>query len=368
MRVLQLLSSAGFHGAESMAAELVRQLDALGVEIHLGILDNAGRGDRTVLDVTRGYATPVVIPCRGAFDARTRRCIAEYVRAHAIDLVHSHKYKTTFYALWARAAPVVATYHNWLTDTPALKAYAIVDKSLARFCRATVGVSTPVADELRRWVPAQRVHQIGNGIDTQRFRRASERARARAETPGLPGGDAPLVGFVGRLSAAKGIDTLLDALPLLDARLGRRAQVALVGDGEHRATLMSEVAARGLQDRVHFLGARSDTPALYSAFDVFCLPSRVEAFPMVVLEAMACETPVVATDVGDVARILDDGRSGRVVPMDHPAALAAALADVLADPVDAAALARAGRERVQQLYSAQAMAQRYLALYRDVVG
>jgi glycosyltransferase involved in cell wall biosynthesis len=351
-----------------MVVELVRQLAALGTEVHLGVLDNGGRGDRSVIAVTHGVATPVVIPCRGAFDPATRHAIAGHVRAHGIDLIHSHKYKTTFYALWARAAPVVATYHNWLTDTAALKAYALLDKLLARHCSAVVGVSTPVATELQRWVPAARVHQIGNGIDTDRFCRTAEPDRARAAVPGLPTGDAPLIGFVGRLSAAKGIDTLLAALPLLDARLGRRAELVLVGEGEHRATLLAQAAARGLQDRVHFLGTRADTPALYSAFDVLCLPSRVEAFPMVLLEAMACATPVVATDVGDVARMLDNGRCGRVVPVDQPGALAQALAEVLSDRACAAALASAGRNRVQQHYSAQTMAQRYLALYRCLVG
>src|SRR5688572_21437343 len=137
-----------------MTAELVRQLHKLGTTIDIGVFDNSGQGDRRILEVAAPYLhTGVVIPCRGQLDISTVKFLRRYIVDNNIDVVHSHKYKTTFYSLLARRSTksrLVTTYHNWLEDTLALKVYAALDKQLARYCDATVGVSHPIVDELRR--------------------------------------------------------------------------------------------------------------------------------------------------------------------------------------------------------------------------
>lgn len=363
MRVLHLLSSTGFHGAETMATELVRHSAPLGVESHVGVFDNGGRGDRQILAATEPVgARGVVIPCLRQFDSGAVRAIADYVREHEIDVVHSHKYKTTFHALLARrrqAFPLLATYHNWLEDSLMLKAYAWIDKRLARYCDAAVGVSSVVAAELGRFAPPARVHYVGNGIDTARFA-PGNRAAARARL-GL--GDAPVIGFVGRLTAQKGVEVLIDAF----GRLTREnAQLLIVGDGERRAAL--EAAARAAPEcaRIHFLGTRSDTPELFRAMDLLVLPSFVEAFPMVLLEAMATRMPVIGTPVGDVPRIVDEGITGWITPLGDAPALAARLDAALADPAALAAMGETARATVIAKHSAQAFAQRYVDLYGQI--
>lgn len=369
MRVLQLLSSTGFHGAETMTAELVRQLHALGVTIDIGVFDNDGRADREILDVAAPYINDtLIIPCRRQFDRSAVRVLHEYLNDQRPDVVHSHKYKTTFYALLSRrhtSCRLVATYHNWLYDTLPLRLYAALDKRLARYCDAVIGVSEPVTQELRRHVPALKVSHIGNGIDTEVYRPLMPRTDAK-QALGLSG--KTLVGFVGRLSADKGISHLLQALATMPASLAESVHAVIVGDGEHRGALESEARTLGLTGRVHFLGNRRDTPLLYTAFDVFVLPSRREGFPMVLLEAMACSLPAIATRVGDVDRIIEQGVSGLVVEPADTAALQQALQTVLAEPDRAKRMGAAARERVERWFSSARMAREYLAIYQSVTG
>lgn len=365
MRVLQLLSSTAFHGAESMAAELSRQLAALGVDIELAVFDNAGSGNAEIFErVGASAAATHRIACAGPFDRRAIGRLRTLLRERRIDVVHSHKYKSTFYALVARLglpSRVVTTYHNWLLDTRALRAYAALDKRVARFNEVCVGVSTPVTDELRRWVPATRVRQIDNGVDVQRFHPPQDRAQARAAAGGSTG--RPLVGLVGRLSAEKGVFHLLDAV----ARLPDAFDVAIVGDGPLRGEIEARVESLGLRSRVHLLGNRRDVEPLYRGFDVFVLSSLVEAFPMALLEAMASGCAVVATRVGEVPRMVSDGVTGVLVPAADSGALSEALSGLIQSPELAGRLGRQGRDDVVARFSAQRMARAYLDAYEDAL-
>jgi glycosyltransferase involved in cell wall biosynthesis len=368
VRVLQLLSSTAFHGAEAMAAELVRQLHGLGVENHVALLDNGGRGDGQLLAQTHGcVAHSARLPCNGALDWQTFRALAHYLLEHDIDVVHSHKYKSTFYAAAAcrwQNRGLVTTYHNWITTTPALKAYALLDKALARFNDAAIGVSAPVVQTLTRWVPQQRLHQIDNGVDVDRFQPAADRALAQRELGLAAGG--PLLGCVGRLSKEKGIDRLLASLAQLPKSLAWR--LALVGDGDQQSALQAQAETLGLAGRVHFLGRREDTARYYQAFDLYVLPSYLEAFPMALLEAMACGCPAIASAVGEVPRILDGGACGRLVSNDDASGWPSAIGESLAQLEVLQVQADRARQRVVALYSARAMAQAYRQVYTAVAG
>ncbi len=346
-----------------MAAELIRQSVEIGIECHLGAFDNAGRGDRQAIDACRGTAAGWIVPCRRQFDRAAVVAIADYVERYAIDVVHSHKYKTTFHALLARRRrpfKLVATYHNWLIENRSLALYAAIDKRIARFCDAAVAVSESVFDELARFVPRSKLRRIGNGVDTSRFSPRDTKAATRSAL-GLR--HRHVAGFVGRLDRRKGVDDLIEAVAALQSR---DIDLLIVGDGDHRATLEQTALRSGIADRVHFLGTRSDTPELYGALDLFVLPSLVEAFPMVVLESMACGVPVIGTDVGDVAKIVERERTGWVVPPADRVALGAAISGALRDEERLEAMGRNARRTVTERYSAQHMAQQYAECYREI--
>ena len=367
MRILHLLSSTGFHGAEHLAAELIRQLRERGVSSFVGAFRSNSRSNIEILGAVSDYATGTrVFECKGRIDLRTVSCLREFLKDNGIEIVHSHKYKTNLYSLAATYGlncRLVATCHNWLTDSLALKAYAILDKIVLRRFDAAIGVSEEVTEELQAWLPKQVVHKIANGVDVERYRPVLSRQDAK-KALGIP--DLQTIGFVGRLSPAKGVSVLLSALKRLHNQ-GIPFCALIVGEGEHRTELTQQVRAMGLHSKVQFLGERADTPLVYSALDVFVLPSFKEAFPMTILEAMASGVPVVATRVGDVNLMVEDKVTGRLVQPGDEVDLSAAIGYFLSDPDHATRIAEKARARVIDRYSSRAMAERYHAIYGAVL-
>lgn len=365
MRVLQLLSSAGLHGAETMTIELTRQLIQLGATVDVGLFEVRDTDNAELFAAAQAVASAVHrIPCKGQIDRQAFAKVRGCLKSRGINVTHSHKYKTTFYGLISGLGlqtGLVTTYHNWLTHTRALRLYANIDKTLARFNDAAIAVSTPVAQELRKHMAPERVLQIDNGIDTDIFKRQMPMPEAKAAL-GLPA-DRPLVGFVGRLSQEKGLPYLLQALTALDPAV----MAVIVGEGDMRAPLEAQIQSSGLAERVRLLGNRRDTPLIYSALDAFVLPSTREAFPMVLLEAMACGCPVVATRVGEVERIVEHGTTGLVVEPAQPGQITEALRQVLPAGGSSDIMRTQGRQRVDSLYSSRRMAQSYLEQYEQAM-
>jgi glycosyltransferase involved in cell wall biosynthesis len=202
-----------------------------------------------------------------------------------------------------------------------------------RSAGAVITVSAALRDRLvAHGVDGARVQILRNGVDTGVFQPVP-RAQARAAL-GLPEG--PLFAAVGNLVPEKGFDLVVDAVATIS-----EASLMIVGDGPERARLEARAAARGIGARVHFLPVRPqrDLASVYSAADVLVLASAREGWPNVLLEAMACGTPVVATAVGGVPEIVTNCVAGRVVGERSAAALADAMRAVLADPPDQPAVA-----------------------------
>ncbi len=195
---------------------------------------------------------------------------------------------------------------------------------------ASVGVCQALVDVLRGWgVDAASLRVIRNGVDTGRFRplpTAEARSRLGIE------GD-PLLVSVGNLVEVKGHDLTLEALACLVPRWPG-VRLCLVGDGPLRQSLQARAAALGVADRVHFAGAvpNDQLAPWYSAADLMVLASRSEGWANVLLESMACGTPVVATAVGGSAEVITDARVGRLVPSLDPAALADAISALCTQP------------------------------------
>ena len=219
---------------------------------------------------------------------------------------------------------------------------------------AMAAVVTPAAggrDQLvgELGVPPERVHVVPNGVDVP------------ADPAGPAGGPVPRVGGLGRLTAQKGFDVLLDAVRSL-AEAGVALEVVVGGEGRDGEQLRARAA--GLP--VTFSGFVDDVRGFLAGLDVFCLSSRREALPLVLLEAMAEGLPCVATDVGDVAVAV--GADAVVVPPGDAGALAAALAGLLADPARRADLGRRARARAAAAFDADLMARRTSAVLALAAG
>jgi glycosyltransferase involved in cell wall biosynthesis len=200
---------------------------------------------------------------------------------------------------------------------------------------------------------AARIRVIYNGIDVSRWPPRPRDAAALAEL-GIPE-NAPVVGILAMLRPEKDHATFLRAARLVRRKLPE-ARFLVVGDGPERGRLESLVEELGLGGRVLFAGRRDDVPRMLSVFDVSVLSSTtVETFPMAFLEAMAMARPLVATRVGGVPEMIEEGGNGHVVPTRDPDALAAALLDVVAERERALAMGRRSREIVERRFSIERM-------------
>ena len=202
-----------------------------------------------------------------------------------------------------------------------------------------IAVSQSIADRaVELGARRERVLVQHNGVDGARFR-IQDRAEAR-KSAGIEH-DRPVIGYVGNIRPVKGSDVLIEAMDHLVKQLGNTtAELWIAGGGEIEEQVRARATALGLDDRIRFLGRQTHdgVARLMSAFDVFCLPSRNEGCPNVVLEALAAGKPVVATRVGGIPELLTEGKNGYLVPSEDPAALARALDQALGRTWDPAAL------------------------------
>src|SRR5680860_1308475 len=256
----------------------------------------------------------------------------------------------------SRGCAVVLHVHGgnldlWLTN-PARRL-------LVRLMMLPVRRVVPVWDAgekaLLRTLGRRQVTLLDNGVDVHRF------------GPPEDAHDPPRVLYVGLLTPRKGVLDLLEASRLLRDR-GVPHRLCLLGGTPDEGPDAEDAVRAGVADQAELLGTRApeQMPAAYAEADVFCLPSWWEAMPLSVLEAMAAGLPVVATDVGDVARAVADGTTGFVVPARSPVDLADALELLLTDPDRRNRMGIAGRSRAEDEFSAEVMVSRLSQLYADV--
>lgn len=295
--------------------------------------------------------------------ARARRALAK----SRCDVLHSHNDLAHYYAVAAAfelgIGRVVNTRHGMSASATSGRRAWLYGKSM-RFTDTVVAVG----DTVRRFFagvgirPRKGIVSIPNGIRVQNFRPANAAAHSRMTAGlGLPV-TTRLLGTVGRLNPVKDQAALVRAFALVKQAMPDTALV-IVGDGDLRGELEALAGREGIADSVFFLGVRDDVAELLETLDVFVLPSLSEGYSMALLEACAAGLPIVATDVGGNAEIVQPGINGLVVPPAAPEALASAILDLLGDPGRAAAFGRAGREWVLREGSFQTMAERYAQVY-----
>lgn len=226
---------------------------------------------------------------------------------------------------------------------------------------AFVSISDDIGDELRGvGVAPQKLWSIPNGVDLDHFTPSAPEARSMLrEQLQLP--QAPTVLFTGRLAQVKALDVLLNAWPLVRQQVPG-ARLLVLGDGEERAALEAQAKRLGVAESVTFYGSTADVAPFLRAADAYVLCSRSEGLPVALLEAMASGLPIVATNVGGMAQVLEDGVTGRLVPVEDAPALASGLAEALSSPA-ASNWGEQGRKHVAAHFSLDAVAEQYIAMY-----
>jgi glycosyltransferase involved in cell wall biosynthesis len=355
MKVLLVDTAREWRGGQSQLLLTAQGLAARGHAVALacragGVLEERAR--RCRLDVH-------CFPFRGDLSPRALVPLAALVRRFAPDVLQlNDPHAVGCGLLGARLAGRGRSVATRRVDFHLRSAV-----SRAKYARAdrTIAVSRAIAAILTEdGLPEDRLRLVYEGVPDRLPRDGGDPLREL----GVPEG-ALVIGNVAALTPHKDQATLLAALPEVFRRVPR-ARALIFGEGELRPALEAQARALGLGERVVFAGFRSDLDALVPRFDLFCLSSRWEGLGTSLLDAMAFARPIVATAAGGIPEAVEDGVNGRVVPVRDPAALAAALVELLEDPARRASLGRAGRERFLARFTADRMVEETLAVYREL--
>jgi glycosyltransferase involved in cell wall biosynthesis len=371
--VLHLVDCLNVGGTERQLFELLRRLDRTRFRPLIACFKSGGELHPHLCEMG---LPPIEFPLRGSLaQANTAVQVTRMAllcKRRNVRILHAHDFYSNVVGVaaaqlaGARAIASRRDLAHWLgaTQRQALRL-------VCRMADAVIANATAVATQTARefGVAGDRLRVVPNGIDVAHF----DRQASRAPDPPLPALSSrpeavPRVCMVASMHMPdKGHADLLDAAAILKAR-GRRAQYLLVSDGELRPELEARTRALGLGDDVFFLGRRADVPSVLARCDVLAHPSWAEGFPNAVLEGMCAALPVIATRVGGIPEVMDDGVHGLLITAQRPAVLAEAIEKLLADPRAARAMGRRGRRHVEQRYSLDKMCQTVEALYDELVG
>ena len=373
LRVVQVIDGFGHGGAERIVADYAIHLARLGFDVRVIVLQEREGEPQTARVRAAGIPVDFVPVTRLKRLGEARRLLAT-LRALKPDLVHAHlEFASVLTSVFRRTlgVPVVVTLHTLHKPARFSRAgarYRTMNEVAGRLADRVVCLT----EEARRLAEAElprraRLEVIANGVDLAPFRPQPDFDRAAARRSlGTPDA-APLIVCAAVLRRPKGIDRLIEAMPAVLRDLPA-ARLAIVGDGSERAALAAQVERLGLCGAVRLTGFRRDIPDVMRAADLFVLPTLDDALPTVVVEAMAAGLPVVASRVGGLPDMIEDGRDGILVRPGEPAALADAILRLLRDKDLAAALGAAARRRAEADFSLEGQAGHLCALYRLLIA
>ncbi len=352
-----------------VAAGLAGSDDAQGgsgaTDENVARLEKAGVRWRPLPALTRSIS-----PIR---DLAALRQLLVWFRLERPDIVHTHTSKAgalgRLAAHLAGVPVVVHTPHGHVFyghfGRVTSWSFLQLERLLAKGTTWMIALTEAERDEhLARGVGrADRFAVVPSGIDLARFRQAGDRVGRRPEGFNCPP-DAVVVGSVGWLTPVKGHRVLLEAVDLLRQQWPR-LHLVIVGDGPLRDDLERLARERGMADAVRLLGVRTDVPDCLAGMDIFVQPSLNEGMGRALVEAMAAGRPVVASRVGGIPTVVQDRKTGLLVPPDDPAALARAIEELLRKPDWAKELGAAARASIGERFGQEAMVRAIESVYEQ---
>lgn len=363
LRVMFIPTEMSVGGAETLLFNLIRRLNRERILPELCCLKEFGVLGQQLASEIPAFENVL----RGKFDLGVVRRLGRLLRERRIDAVVTvgtggDRMFWGRLAAWTAGVPVIVS---------ALHATGLPDRvewpnrRLARLTDAFIALADTHAAYLRdqEGCPAEKIRVIHNGIDAERFQPRAADPALRREL-GLRG-EGPVVAIVAQLRPEKNHELFLDAAALVHAQLPT-AEFLIIGEGPRRAALEALAAQLGLAEAAHFCGRRGDMPEVLSQTDVVVLSSKMEASPVSILEALACQRPVVATRVGSVPELIDDGTTGYLVPPGNAGAMAERIIALAKNADLRQRMGTAGREMVLGGYSLDQMTRGYEDLIADI--
>lgn len=292
------------------------------------------------------------------------------IKDRRIHIIRSHNYRANLYSLLAgrlAGVPVVASIHNVYTNKDKSLKRRLINQAILKMAPRLIAVSDAIKNDVVRYlgIDPAKITVIYNGVDTVRFDPEKTFNDIREEFS--IGREDILIGFIGRLVNFKGVEHLIKAVSLLKDEFGSM-KLLIVGDGPVRDTLKAKAADSNIGGITRFTGKRADIPAILACIDILAIPSvGEEGFPNTLVEAMSMGKSVVATTVGGIPEVIDNGVTGLLIPPSDPTRLAAALKMLINNRELSLKMGRAARRVVTEKFSVRATAEKWESIYRDVL-
>lgn len=365
-RVAIIIDSLKIGGAQQLVSAFASNAPNYGIE---PVIINLKDGSPSVIldGILAAGVKVITVPSYSLFNFKRLRWLVGFLRESKIDVVQTHlMYANILGSVAAHLAdlPVISTLHSTHVRSgfrsKLLK--RLEDFCLHRFATRILAVGDMVASAHQGRYEGRAVDVIPNGIPEIRAVSASDRDRLRHE---LGGNGQPIIITVGRFSTAKGYHDMIEAFKLLQQK-NLKSKLLMVGSGSTQDSIRSQIEELDLEHSVILAGDRNDVPQLLASSDVFASSSHREGLPLSVLEAMMAGLPVVATAVGDIPNVVTRD-TGVIVPPHRPEMLAAALEELLTNPVKRQEMGKAAKDRAQQEYSVDVWMKRHVKLYEDVI-
>ena len=299
----------------------------------------------------------------GPGDLRTISRLTKLIRQKQAKLMVTHDFKSNLYGYFASkmtGCPQIVHFHGFTAEGLKVRSYNAIDRAVMRRCGAIIAVAEQTKAALASvGVDARKIEVVINAVSPEAFEVVTEETVAAKS-------DRKMIVAAGRLSHEKGFDLLVQAAGLLKER-GLKFDIQIYGDGPEKTELAEQINRLRLSDRVGLAGFNHDLRPVYARSEFLVIPSRSESFPLVVLEAWAQGTPVVATRVGRLPELIEDNVNGLLVREVTPEALAETMTTALQLPDFRQRCGAAGRELVRQKYVFANQVEQLTKIYERII-
>jgi len=374
MKIMHIIDSGGFYGAEAMLLDLMAGQKKLGLHPLLCSIGNPGHPEKEIERQARMRNFDVTaIRFRAGLNPYGMYRIIQIARSNQVNIMHSHGYKGNILGgcipKSVRKIPLVCTLHGWTNTRPVSKMalYEWLDKRILRYKDAVIAVNKLMLNDTRLKVAKidpDKLWVVNNGIDP---------GPLSPNDTSVPDSDLVrdftregfIVGAIGRLSKEKGFGYLLEATALLH-KAGHNVRLVIAGDGPLKAELQRKAILLGIGNIVLFPGYLANASRYLCYFDTLAISSLTEGLPITLLEAMRAGIPVIATRVGGIPEVIIDNESGILVSPANAHQLCDAINMLINNFEMACSLSKQAKILLKEHYSSNKMAIKYLDIYNKL--
>jgi len=366
---MHIRDSHGIYGAERVILTLGKNIDKERYKFMILCMRRKDGGSEELMNKARRFGIQVIpVDVNGRIDLGALTRMRKIFKNNKISIIHSHDYKSDLYGLIASinlGIKQIVTVHGSTRDSLKKKLYLfITEQFIYRFVDRLIAVSEEIFQSLRKYHPPKRIELVQNGIDLSVVE--NEKEGGEGEDAFSISNEHKVFGVIGRLFPDKGHRFFLEALSRVV--MNHPSVMALiVGDGPARNEIAGQVRKLKLENCVQLCGVWSDMKRIYDKIDFLVIPSLREGLPYTLLEAMAYKVPVLASTVGDIPRLVQEGVTGYLVPPGDTEALVKGMNQLLTDPEKSKEMAEKAHFLVMGRFSADRMVSKTEEVYAKIL-